>query len=201
MSTAAFDLIEELKALDIRLKPDGDHLRFNAPRGTLTPELTERIRSLRSSLLEILHTPHKICTAKDRPNRPTCTDHPCRICSGTRFWRHAHHGHWLCMRCHPPTGPEIVGEECEVEADSTSPPDWGTDVEPLVNWFLGEGQHLIPDEPFRLTPWIEITNSERFRESILFDIACGPDGPRNRYGAVEADLRRLHHYLTRDIER
>ena len=91
-------------------------------------------------------------------------------------------------------------EEHEIQVDLISQVKWGTEVEPLVNWFLDEGQHILPAEPFMLTSWIKVTNPERFRESIKFDISCGPDGPRNRYGAVEADLRRLHDLLTGEIK-
>ncbi|PYP88079.1 MAG: non-ribosomal peptide synthetase [Blastocatellia bacterium AA13] len=48
------DLIAELSSLGIRLWVDGDQLRFKAPRGTLTPDLKERLVRGKAELIRFL---------------------------------------------------------------------------------------------------------------------------------------------------
>lgn len=55
MSPAA--LLAELRALGVELRVEGDRIRCKAPRGSVTPELAEAIRSHKPALLALLTTP------------------------------------------------------------------------------------------------------------------------------------------------
>jgi tubulysin polyketide synthase-like protein len=188
----AASLLQELASLDIVLQPEGSDLKYDAPKGRLTPDLFDRIRRHKPALIELLRVREPIWVASDRSDVQPRAERVCHVCGGAHFWRHAQYGHWLCSRCHPPSCPDVVGDQVGQEPPAAQTGAWGPGLEPLVNWFLKTGQHRIPNEPFRLTPWIEVTQPDRFREAILFDISRGPDGPRNRFGALEEDLRRIH---------
>ena len=57
MSVAA--LLADLAALGVRLTPAGSGLRYQAPRGVVTPELAEAVRAHRDELIELLrHRKH-----------------------------------------------------------------------------------------------------------------------------------------------
>jgi hypothetical protein len=77
--------------------------------------------------------------------------------------------------------------------------DWDPEIAALIRWFIDDGQHRIPDEPFQLCPWIEVTNPNRFKEALLFDISMGTDGSRYRCGGLTDDLRRLKEKLNEPI--
>lgn len=68
---------------------------------------------------------------------------------------------------------------------------WNPETAELIVWFLDEGQHRIPDEPFNFTPWKHCVDPKRCMESILFDISLEPGKTRLRHGTFRADLRRL----------
>jgi len=210
----AVSLLGDLRATGVLVAVEGGKLKIRAPRDVLTQELLSRLKSQKSELLRILksETLENVDridrTRSDPPCQVNCVNSvnkigdnnsgikkPCYACKGTSFWRHVQHSHWLCSRCHPPSAPDVVGEEHEIEVDLTPPADWGTDVEPLVNWFHEEGQYILPAESFHLTPWLEVISPEKFKESMLFDLSHGPDGPRNRYGAVVEDLKRIRNFL------
>jgi len=212
-------LLDDLRATGVLVTVEGGKLKIRAPRDVLTQELLSRLKNQKAELLRLLNseTPNSDDSIdrtrseySDRVNsvisviktgdNSTRTEKPCNICQGTRFWRHTEPDHWLCSRCHPPAAPDVVVEEHEIQVDPIPQADWGPGGELLVTWFLEEGQYRIPAEPFMLTSWIKVTNPEKFRESIKFDISCGPAGPRNRYGAAVEDLRRLHDLLTGEIE-
>ena len=68
---------------------------------------------------------------------------------------------------------------------------WDRETASLIQWFLDEGQHRFPVEPFRLSPWQLIVNPHLFKESILFGISMGPEKIHILHGTITADLRRL----------
>jgi hypothetical protein len=68
------------------------------------------------------------------------------------------------------------------------PFDPDPEAEALFTWFR-EHRDNLPGEPFRLCPWINITNPARFYQSLEADIAAYPDGPRSHVTA--GDIRRL----------
>lgn len=53
----AVELLAECNALDIVLQRHGDRLNIDAPQGTLTSELTARLRSHKAELLALLRSP------------------------------------------------------------------------------------------------------------------------------------------------
>jgi len=79
------------------------------------------------------------------------------------------------------------------EINKMPPPKqcWNPETASLIQWFLEEGQHLIPDEPFQLSPWQKISNPKLFKEAIFFGISIGPEQTKLRHGTFTADLRRL----------
>lgn len=70
-------LLDELALLDVRLRPEGEHLRVDAPRDALTPDLLDRLRQHKPALLTLLREP--------QPLQPTpavtYTDHEHRLLS------------------------------------------------------------------------------------------------------------------------
>jgi len=93
--------------------------------------------------------------------------------------------------CHPPADLKSVVQETVAEGLEEEPGEWDEETGELVTWFIETGQHRIPPEPFHLVHWLHVFGPDKFREAILSDINSGPDGPRNRYGALRADLKRL----------
>ena len=129
----------------------------------------------------------------ERPGEPPSV--PCFCCRGTRFWKHAQVHHWVCWTCHPPADRKDVAQELDVEGPEEEPGEWDEETGELVTWFIETGQYRIPSEPFHLVPWIHVSGPDKFREALLFDISSGPRGPRNRYGALREDLKRLKGFL------
>ncbi len=68
-------------------------------------------------------------------------------------------------------------------------PEWDSETRQLIDWFLTTAPAA---EPFELCRGVTIRDPAQWWQSIRGDIACGPNGPRARYGAVQGDLRRLH---------
>ncbi|PKN31413.1 MAG: non-ribosomal peptide synthetase, partial [Deltaproteobacteria bacterium HGW-Deltaproteobacteria-20] len=54
MSQDGLALLVELRRVGVRLQADGDALRFQAPKGVLTPELRARLRAHRDEILSFL---------------------------------------------------------------------------------------------------------------------------------------------------
>ena len=77
-------------------------------------------------------------------------------------------------------------------------PCWDPETAALIHWFLNEGQHRIPRKPFLLYSWARVVDQTKFIDSLLFDIAWGPSNPRNLYGALIADLKRLKELFSND---
>jgi len=47
-------LLEELARLDVKVKPNGGNLSYDAPKGTVTPELLARLREHKAEILDLL---------------------------------------------------------------------------------------------------------------------------------------------------
>ena len=67
----------------------------------------------------------------------------------------------------------------------------------LIRWFLEEGQHLVPNDPFQLTEHIEVTNPARFKKRLLYCISRGPEGFHYRRGLLARDLLWLRKLLVK----
>lgn len=80
-------LLPELRRRRISFCVEDDRLRYRCPRGALTPELHERIRSHKVELLEEL--------MRGIPQQP------CYVCGRRQWWR-SPYGGWFCSVCHPP---------------------------------------------------------------------------------------------------
>jgi len=75
---------------------------------------------------------------------------------------------------------------------------WDLESAPLIKWFTEKGQHLIPDEPFQLSPWQKIVDPRLFKEAIFFGISVGPDKVGLRHGTFADDLKRLKELFDTD---
>ncbi len=75
--------------------------------------------------------------------------------------------------------------------------DWPADVAALADFCLLLTADDLPAVPFHLNPWTEVRDAGKMLRSLRADILRGPSGPRARYGALQADLRRLHDFLIR----
>ena len=53
----ATDLLTELEGLGVVLAADGDRLRYDAPKGVLTPELRQQMAELKAELLGLVEGP------------------------------------------------------------------------------------------------------------------------------------------------
>ena len=51
---AISELLERLEALDVRIWPDGDQLRFEAPQGRVTGELRAELAAKKTALMQFL---------------------------------------------------------------------------------------------------------------------------------------------------
>ena len=50
----AFELLSNLSSKDIEIWADGDRLRYNAPKGALTPDLRKELAAHKSEILALL---------------------------------------------------------------------------------------------------------------------------------------------------
>jgi hypothetical protein len=76
-----------------------------------------------------------------------------------------------------------------VEADESQA--WPPEIVPLVT-FLEFGGDALPTSAFHLRPGEFVRDPVAWLARIRADVARGPTGPRACYGALQADLRRLH---------
>ncbi len=65
---------------------------------------------------------------------------------------------------------------------------WDEETAALIAWFMTTHP---PTKPFELCRGVVILKPVPWWTALKRDIAEGPKGPRARYGAVQADLRRL----------
>lgn len=64
---------------------------------------------------------------------------------------------------------------------------WDAETARLIAWFV---EARPPARPFELMPGVTVMQPARWWTSIHADIAEGPRGPRARWGALQANLRR-----------
>ena len=159
-------LLEQLSSLNVDVILCGDKLKINAPKGILTPELIHRIRQSKSEILAATHAHTNIIRSE-------------------KDRHHRHHRH--------DASSPVIPEPLHAAQSQTG---WPPEAADLIRWFINEGQHLIPAEPFRLCPWIEITNPKRFGKYLRFTIGLGPDFVTNKNGKLTEDLRMLKGKLT-----
>jgi hypothetical protein len=74
--------------------------------------------------------------------------------------------------------------------------DFRADLAILVLWFRhARAAGRLPDDPFALAPWQQVTHPARFYAALELDIATGPRGARARLGGLASCLRRLRTVL------
>jgi hypothetical protein len=75
----------------------------------------------------------------------------------------------------------------------TTSPNWPADLAALL---LTLAPADLPAVPFEFGgPYCVVVDCSRFLRSLKADVDIGPSGPRAMYGAIQADLRRLHSML------
>ena len=70
--------------------------------------------------------------------------------------------------------------------------EWDAETTRIIEWFQATEP---PTEPFELFPHVKVIHPGRWWKTLKTDIAAGPKGPRARYGAIQADLKRLAEIL------
>lgn len=70
--------------------------------------------------------------------------------------------------------------------------EWDAETARIIEWFLVTEP---PSEPFELFPHVRVIHPGRWWGGLKADIAAGPKGARARYGAIQADLKRLAEIL------
>jgi hypothetical protein len=65
----------------------------------------------------------------------------------------------------------------------------------LAAWVMGLAPSHLPPAPFRLRPGIIVLGVEVFLARLQSDLALGDRSPRNRFGAVDEDVRHLADLL------
>ncbi|GAA4420240.1 hypothetical protein [Bremerella cremea] len=98
-------LLADCDTAGVRLIPTGpDQLKIDAPQAALTPELIERLKTQKASLLQILKTVRQ--DIPDQEAWPETIDghalEPCPKCGTLELWETLV-GNWRCLRCDPPT--------------------------------------------------------------------------------------------------
>jgi len=58
----------------------------------------------------------------------------------------------------------------------------------LVKWFENA---KLPNQPFQLSSYENITDPSAYYDTLRRDIAAGPSGPRAKFDVVKSDLQRL----------
>lgn len=106
------DLLAELSRFDVRLTPTGDGgLTIDAPEGTLTPDLIERLKTLKWDLIAQLANPAEASDEAGPLSEFETVEgwNGCSTCgsldawlpaAGDRFGRTS--GRWRCSTCDPP---------------------------------------------------------------------------------------------------
>jgi amino acid adenylation domain-containing protein len=85
MNTAEF--LSQLHGLDIRLAADGQRLRVNAPRGTLTANLREQISQRKAEILQFLQNASAVSRFAPPPIRPLSREQPMPVSfAQERLW-------------------------------------------------------------------------------------------------------------------
>ena len=64
------ELLSYFRSLDIRLWAEEGRLRFNAPKGALTPELREQLKARKAEILDFLHQVNQASAAVQTPPQP-----------------------------------------------------------------------------------------------------------------------------------
>jgi hypothetical protein len=100
----AGEVLAGLRARDIRLMPDGDQLRYDAPAGAVPPAVVTLLREHKVALLALLSQPMPAVDPV-QPTAPTLPEpltphYPCVVCGNTDRWDDR--GIWRCGRCWPP---------------------------------------------------------------------------------------------------
>ena len=66
----ALELLSSLSSKDIEIWTDGDRLRYNAPKGALTPELRRELAARKSEILALLRKADTVTSPASFPVKP-----------------------------------------------------------------------------------------------------------------------------------
>ncbi|MEX0642334.1 MAG: hypothetical protein WD468_06520 [Pirellulales bacterium] len=119
---SAFQLLAELGRLGVRLKVDGDRLRFS-PQSAVTPELVERLKTHKAELIALVSIiggsvkvwvsePKGVQVRGEDAGQPDPDPWEsgvdpvqvrCPRCGSMRAWQGIGADQWRCVACDPPT--------------------------------------------------------------------------------------------------
>jgi hypothetical protein len=99
------DVLERLRGLGVRVWAEGDMLKLDARRGTITPELRAAVIAGKSNVIAALKR-QAILEESGRLPAPPAS---CAL-GHTGFWQ-AHDGRWLCTTCHPALDRSLIRAE------------------------------------------------------------------------------------------
>jgi hypothetical protein len=92
----ATGLLDELHTRGVHLTVEGEYVAVDAPKGVLTDELRQAIRTQKVALLALLAASPPEALAPPQPLSPRF---PCVACGKTARWND--HGLWRCVHCWP----------------------------------------------------------------------------------------------------
>src|SRR5689334_10174389 len=70
----SFELLAQLRRLDVVLWAEGDQLCYDAPEGALTPDLLAQLAAHKADILALLHTAHEAVYELSEPIQPAAYD-------------------------------------------------------------------------------------------------------------------------------
>lgn len=120
------ETLDQLRSLGVSLTAQDDRLTLDAPKGTVTAELLERVRSQKTALVSLLResdTPRLTETHGETHAIPPLSNTPpedppkCYSCKQSDWWTHIHGGR-VCRVCHPPPSPDLVADAVPRLAES-----------------------------------------------------------------------------------
>jgi len=66
----------------------------------------------------------------------------------------------------------------------------------LYEWVQTVTPDMLPAAPFAASDGVTVLDSGLWLESVQAEARCGPAGPRAKYGAIQADMRRIYELTT-----
>ena len=81
-----------------------------------------------------------------------------------------------------------TGDDTPIEAPE--PAEWSPETAALIEWF-GANRDRLPTAPFSLRPGTKVAKTDGFYRGLDQCIQAGPNSPRAKSGALQADLEAL----------
>ena len=89
--------------------------------------------------------------------------------------------------------PKVIERPVPKPAMPTPVPEWSQE---LADFILGLTPTDLPPAPFRLHPWANVVDSNRYLAWLKRDVELGPRSPRAQYGVLHGDMERLQEVVS-----